>query len=285
MPFRDRGRFSLPASWDGRCRGRFAVPCGWRRRVVVLAFIGSLVPLPLGAGDYVRSAVIGSACCEGVGVSSRFPLSRGSSSCNLAARCHRLSLPASPSPCVVLIIAPCLMCFVPAPLRPFLSPVFLCGFLSSFSPFLRLVGLGVLCLLAHALRLLFPSHCSPSVSCPLRLLACLRKSSSLVPLCVSLIASCDRPHAPRLARVLSSSLFVLSPRLSTSVGGERGGSFFACLPSGVVVRAAGGVGWIAAAGRRRRGWFVAWRGCWSAGCVRFVASVFVYINWALARVS
>lgn len=42
-------------------------------------------PLPLGAGDYVRSAVIGSACGEGVGVSSRFSLSRCSSSCHLVA--------------------------------------------------------------------------------------------------------------------------------------------------------------------------------------------------------
>lgn len=50
VPFRDRGRSPLPASWDGRCWGRFAVPCGWRRRVVVLAFIGSRVPCPLGRG-------------------------------------------------------------------------------------------------------------------------------------------------------------------------------------------------------------------------------------------
>lgn len=51
VPFRDRGRSPLPASWDGRCWGRFAVPCGWRRRVVVLAFIGSRVPCPLGRGN------------------------------------------------------------------------------------------------------------------------------------------------------------------------------------------------------------------------------------------
>lgn len=42
-------------------------------------------PLPLGAGDYVRPAGIGSACGEGVGVSSRFSLSHCSSSCHLVA--------------------------------------------------------------------------------------------------------------------------------------------------------------------------------------------------------
>lgn len=113
--FRDRGRSPLPASWDGRCWGWFAVPCGWRRRVVVLAFIGSLFPCPLGRGIMCGLRASAPPAVRGSGVSSRFPLSRGSSSCNLAARCHRLSLLASPFCSRRLVIASALpLASVPA---------------------------------------------------------------------------------------------------------------------------------------------------------------------------
>lgn len=170
---------------------------------------------------------------RGSGVSSRFHLSRGSSSCNLAARCHRLSLLASSSCSRCLVIAP-LSSPLPCRLRPFLSPVFLCGFLSFPSPFLRLAGRGVLCLLAYALWLSFLSPCSPSVSCPLRLLATgiilarSRRRLSHHRLMRSLV-SCLLLCAPRLI-VSRRLLFVLSPRFSTSVGGEASARYLLACP-------------------------------------------------------
>ena len=97
-------------------------------------------PLPLGAGDYVRSAVIGSACGEGVGVSSRFSLSRCSSSCHLVApvviaslcllRRPVLVVPCSHRfrlPCSVLIscrlVLPLVSSCLVAPPRSFVLPV------------------------------------------------------------------------------------------------------------------------------------------------------------------
>lgn len=161
-------------------------------------------PLPLGAGDYVRPAGIGSACGEGVGgivevlhilllvvVSSPLHLSR-----------HRFSLLASSS------------CF----LRPFLSPVFLRGFLSSFSPFLRLAGRGVLCLLvSSSLRLSPPSR--------VLVLACLRRSFidrslRLSPASHAVVVLCGYSVPPLVLFISYRPLcsFVCPPRFSTSAG-------------------------------------------------------------------
>lgn len=191
------------------------------------------LPLPLGAGDYVRPAVIGSACCEGAGGIVEVLLSIGSSSsfpaCFAVSLCRSHPRP-PPASCAS---------FTPPASVLVLPPVFLCGFLSFPSPFLRLAGRGVLCLLAYSSRLSSSSPCS-----------CLIALS-----------------------------FVSSPRLSTSVGGECVGSFLlACHRPPSCVRRLVSAGWC------RRGWFVAWRGCVSACCVWFVVSVFVYINWVLARV-
>lgn len=210
-------------------------------------------PLTLGAGDYVRPAGIGYACGEGVGGIVEILLSIGSSSFHLFIavvivspclfRCLRRLILVSPCllrhPVLVVSSSPrCHRLCLAACVRscPLCSRM---GFLSFFSPFLRLVERGVLCLLAHALWLSFTSLCS-LVSCPMRF-ACLpsgivlaRASRRLLPL-----VSCGCLSCPRLVVSYRPLLFVFSPRLSTSVDVERGGSLFACLPSFPVVRAAG----------------------------------------------
>lgn len=182
-----------------------------------------------------------------------------------------------------LVFAP-----LPSCVRSCPPPVFSCGLLSFFSPFLRLARRGVLCLLAYALWLSFLSPCSPSVSCP-PAFACLPHSlrlsfPRLVPPCllcpplivlfvvlITVLVS-SSPLPPFRSCLVIPPLFVCPPRLATSMGGERVGSFLlarSCFrPVFPVVRAAGGVG-----------------GMVSACCVRFVASLFVYMNWVLARVS
>ena len=187
-------------------------------------------PLPLGAGEYVRPAVIGSACGEGVGVSSRFSLSRCSSSCHLVAPAVIASLcllrrPVFVVPCSHRSRLPCPMCFVPCPVAlsscPLVViPVFSCGFLSSFSPFLRLAGLGVLCLLVSFVEALVSFALFSLRLVPLRLLACppgafsLRSPRRLSHRLMLLL----RP-APRLVHVLSFPLFV---RLSSPYFDKRG---------------------------------------------------------------
>lgn len=137
-------------------------------------------PLPLGAGEYVRPAGVVSVGGEGVGVFSRFSLSRGPSSCHLiisvviASRPLGLlaSLPPSsssscPMRAVISRLRP--MCFalvLSAPLASVLVPVFSCGFLSLPSPFLRRAGRGVLacllaCLLVSFVAVLFLSSRFP----------------------------------------------------------------------------------------------------------------------------
>lgn len=225
----------------------FAGLGGWRQRVVVLVFIGPLIPCPLGRGNMCGLRASAPPAVRGSGVSSRFPISRGSSSCNLAARCHRLSLLASPFCSRRLVIASAL------PLASVPAPVFSCCLLSFPSPFLRLAGRGVLCLLAYVLWLSFLSPCSPSVSCPPHAFACLPPEVVLslsVPLGVSLIVSCGYSVPPIVLFMSYRPLcsFVCPPRLATSVGGECGGSFLLACPIVLVVRASAGVGWIASAG-------------------------------------
>lgn len=114
-------------------------------------------------------------------------------------------------------------------------------------------------------------------------------------------ASCGRLSRPPLSSfsslvcVRSSPLVASSPRSSTSVGGAGVGSLlFACLiilACGPPCRAGGGS--VSADGGRHRAaaWLLACLGMAAgdvvsaAGCVRFVVSLFVYINWVPARVS
>lgn len=199
-------------------------------------------PLPLGAGEYVRPAGVGSACGEGVGVSLRFSylsarrrfISSYPSSSSLSA-CFAVSL-CRPHPC------PHASCASFPLLRPFLSPVFLCGFLSFLAPFLRRAGRGVLCLLALSVfgsRPLAPCPPALPLSSRASVLACpplIVLDRSFAP-SSSHAASCPLPPSRScLIRPLCSSC---PPRFSTSVGGERVGSFLLCLPFVPVVRAAG----------------------------------------------
>lgn len=71
----------------------------------------------------------------------RFSLSRCSSSCHLAARCHRLYLLASSSCSRCLVLAP-LSSLLPCRLRPFPSPVFSYGFLIVLLPVLAISRAG-----------------------------------------------------------------------------------------------------------------------------------------------
>lgn len=249
-------------------------------------------PLPLGAGEYVRPAGIGSVCGEGVGVSSWCPLSLGSASCPLVISVVLvLVIPA----CFVILFlsfssslpAPCLLrrhvsssssFSSSSPSHPLcasvLALVFLCGFLSFFSPFLRLAGRGDICLLASC-RLVSPrAPALPLVSsCPR---ACLPRS-------VSPSRSCDRllPPAPSSCSCLVAPCsFVLPVLRQAWTGSVSARSLLAC-PRSPSCGRRGGVGWIAAARRA-----YSFGGSVSAArCVRFVVSVFVYMNWVLARVS
>lgn len=179
----------------------FAGLGGWRQRVVVLVFIGPLIPCPLGRGNMCGLRASAPPAVRGSGVSSRFPISRGSSSCNLAARCHRLSLLASPFCSRRLVIASAL------PLASVPAPVFSCCLLSFPSPFLRLAGRGVLCLLAYVLWLSFLSPCSPSrLVPPMRLLACPRRSFHLSPFPS---ASLSSSHAAIPSRPSSCSCLIV----------------------------------------------------------------------------
>lgn len=154
--FMPLGRCSLLVSWDERCRG--GVPCGWRRLVVVLAFIGSRVPCPLGAGEYVRSAGVGSAYGEGVGGIVEVLL-------YLSSR-RRFSLLASPSPCVVIIIAPLLHVLRSCPPASVpVSPAFSYGFLIVLLPVLAISRAGRSLPACPFVEALVPSSCS-LVSCP-----------------------------------------------------------------------------------------------------------------------
>ena len=140
-------------------------------------------PLPLGAGDYVRSAVIGSACGEGVGGIVEVLLSIGSSSFHLfisvvivslcLLRCLRRLILVSPCllrhPVLVVSSSPrCHRLCLAACVRscPLCSRM---GFLSLLSPFLRLAWRVVLCLLAYSSRLSSPrlalSSCVPVLAC------------------------------------------------------------------------------------------------------------------------
>lgn len=68
---------------DGWCRGRFAVPWVMASAGCLLVFIGSRIPCPLGRGNMYGLRVLSPSAVRGSGVSSRFSLSRGSSSCHL----------------------------------------------------------------------------------------------------------------------------------------------------------------------------------------------------------
>lgn len=191
----------------------------------------------------MRSAVIGSACGEGVGVSSRFSLSRCSSSCHLVAPAVIASLcllrrPVLVVPCSHRSRLPCPMCFVPCPVAlsscPLVViPVFSCGFLSSFSPFLRLAGLGVLCLLVSFVEALVSFALFSLRLVPLRLLAC--PPGGVLPpfpsasLSSSHAATPSRPSSCSCLIVPSVRSFVL-PVFRQAWAGERGGSFSLCLP-------------------------------------------------------
>lgn len=300
------GRVSA-ASWEKRrvcvlsCPGPFSASCvmGWTvpgsvcragrvssagRRACLYRLAR---PLPFGAGDYVRPAVIGSACCEGVGVSSRFSLSRCSSSCHLVAPVVIASLcllrrPVLVVPCSHRSRLPCSMCFVPCPVAlsscPLVViPVFSYGFLIASLPVLVISWAGR-SLLA---RFLFVAALAPpTISCPRACLPPLivhRSFSSSLP-CVS----CDRRLMPPLALPPVSLVSyrpppvrLVSPSFDKC---ERGACrlVLACLSH----RSRRAGGW-----RCRLDGVVAWRGGVSAGCVRFVVSSFVYIIRVLARVS
>ena len=239
----------------GRMASRTGCRAGWMAPAGRLACLYRFaLPLPLGAGDYVRSAVIGSACGEGVGDIVEVLLSISSSSFHLfiavvivspcLLRCLRRLILVSPCllrhPVLVVSSSPrCHRLCLAACVRscPLCSRM---GFLSLLSPFLRLAGRGVLCLLAHALWLSFPSPCSlvsclPAFAChrgspPRRLVSC-GCSSCLSSRRVSSVPSC------------SSCLPVLRQAWAGSVSAR------CCLLAFVlVVRAAAGVGGIASAG-------------------------------------
>lgn len=241
-------------------------------------------PLPLGAGEYVRPAGVGLVCGEGVGVSLRFSLSRGSrglSSCHLiisvviASRsaCFVASPPVviflaphacrplpslGSSSCYLVILRRRLACFAVLPLSS--SPRVPCAlFLSS----LLLLRPSCLCVLVWFLIALLPV---PSTGWTGRFVACLPHSSwlssrrlvFLVPPSPCLLALVDRSHpSPSHAAVVlsppsSCSCLVVSPRCLFSPFFDKRGRgvwrLVLCLLALVlVVRAAGGVGWIAVA--------------------------------------
>lgn len=200
--------------------GRVAVSGGWCRLVVVLAFVGSLIPCPLGRGIICGRLVSSSVCGETVGVSLRFSLSRGPSSCHIV-------IPVVLAPRPACFAVPCAVslpsAFSPRSLPPpALLSVFSCGFLSPLSPFLRRAGRGVLCLLVSFVAVLFLSSRFPH---SLRSSPCL-----LVPRWIARVALVSVLVVAVVSVRVSSPLVASSPRSSTSVGGAGVGSLFACLP-------------------------------------------------------
>lgn len=215
----------------GRMASRTGCRAGWMAPAGRLACLYRFaLPLPLGAGDYVRPAGVGSACCEGVGVSLRFPLISLLVVVSSHLRRHRLSLlaslppcrshPRSRAPCVSFLPAPCLMCVRSFPcvlvlflivLLPVLAisragrSLFACPCVVAFVLFAllsRLVSLAFACLPSGIVRPPFPS------------------SSHAV----------ARPAPSSCSCLIALSCSSCLPRLATSVSGERSGSFSLCLP-------------------------------------------------------
>ena len=177
-------------------------------------------PLPLGAGDYVRPAGFGLVCGEGVGVFSRFFY--------LLARRRVISS----SSVVGLLASPFFLCRH-RPVPPSSSPL---GLLASPFPVSSLSHRPSRIVLSRPPPRSFDEPggaffvCSPHS---------LWLSSRRPRVCLSSWIVLTRPHLMRSSscprrRLCSCLVAVLisfvSPRSSTSVGGERGGSFFACLP-------------------------------------------------------
>ena len=223
-------------------------------------------PLPLGAGDYVRSAGMGS------GVSSRFSLYRGSSSCHLV---------------VSVVIAPRSACFVAPPVVISLVPHVLRS---------RPLCPSCVCspprVLVWFLIVLLPvpstSRAGRFVACfaSLRCVSCLSSLASVSPCLLALRVIVLRRHrfrssspsplpvsrrlpvclfspffdkrgrgACRLVLCLLIASLSFSSAVSPVVRAACGGLLFAC--PGIAGGRCGVVG---------------------CGCVRFVVSLFVYIN-------
>ena len=237
--FRDRGRFPLLVSWDewrreAVCRAGRMASAGRRACLYRLAH-----PLPLGAGEYVRPAGVGSVGGEGVGVSSRFSLSRGPSSCHLIISvviAFRLLVslppllsPSCPMRVVIYHLRP--MCFVLVLSAPLASVLPLCSRVVSYrlSPrfFDELGGAFFACL---------PPLVASLASC---LVFLVPPSSCLCP-------AGDRSRCPRFRSSSPSSCsylvaipFVFSPRSSTSAQ-RGGGRLVVCLLASVLVMRAAG---------------------------------------------
>lgn len=219
-------------------------------------------------------------------MSLRFSLSRCSSSCHLIISVVIAPLLASLPP---LSSSSCLMCVVLSHLRPMCFVFVLSAPLVSvpppcsrvvsyrFSPrFCDEPGGAFFACLLISLRLSSPSSRFPHS---------LRSSPCLLALRVIVLRR-PRFRSRRRRRLCSCLVAVLisfvSPRLSTIVGGERGGSLFACLSRRSRLRFSSscGAAWLLACPGMAAGDVVS-----AAGCVRFAVSLFVYINWVPARVS
>ena len=173
------------------------------------------------------------------------------------------------------------MCFVLVLSAPLVSvpppPVFSCGFLSLFSPFLRRAGRGVLCLLASFVAALVPSSRFPHSlrSCPV--LACPagdRPPSSSFPLVVAVasarVSSCPRlPPLPVLRQAWAGRVSGRSCLLVSSLRSRSRLRF----PCRACVRAVIGGGWRAAGALA---WLLACLGM-AAGDV--VSAVVVFGLW------
>lgn len=148
-------------------------------------------PLPLGAGEYVRPAGVGLVCGEGVGVSLRFSLSRGSRGLS---SCHLI---------ISVVIASRSACFVAPPS-------------SSSSRLMRVV----LSHLSARRRVISPSFVVGLLTSPFFL--CRHRPVSHVLCSCPLCSSCVRP-----ASVFSCGfLSLFSPFLRRA---GRGGLLLACL--------------------------------------------------------
>lgn len=183
-------------------------------------------------------------------------------------------LPFPPAPLVVLIIAPCLMCFIPAPCVRSRLPCVLVLFLIASLPVFAIsrAGRSLLARFLFVAALALSHLVSLAFACLPPLIVFDRSPRPV-------LISCRRSSRPSFRSCFISLVRLVSPSCDKRWRGAWR-LVAACLPPRSR-RAGGGRCRLDSVGGAGLLLGVSASG---GGCVRFVLSVFVYIDWVLARV-